>query len=387
MQQANESPVRLGTFIQDNMEVILSEWEDYARRYWNGPPPAKETLRDHARMMLDALIEDMASDQSESEQKLKSEGEEPGGKSAMDRAAVRHALARVDEGFNIGSLVAEFRALRASVSRMWWESAPQPHPQQIDDMGRFNEALDQLVATSVQGFNERVDESRRLFLGILGHDLRQPMASLVIFIDVLRNPELPSADRELILSSMDKSCDFMSKMLHDLLDFTSSQLGTAMSVYPALCNAKDLCGEIIAGLRDDTSGQAIRLESSGDLDGMWDPARLRQLISNLLCNAKQHGGKDPLIQVTLRGSEGELMLSVNNGGKPIPKELQNTLFDPMTRLAAHTDRVHGSVGLGLYICQQIVMAHGGKIGVVSSLEKGTTFTALLPRTMGNVGES
>jgi signal transduction histidine kinase len=298
----------------------------------------------------------------------------------MDRAALGHALARVNDGFDIARMVGEFRALRATVGRIWWQSVPSPHREQIEDMGRFNEALDQLVAASLAAFIERIDRSRRLFLGILGHDLRQPLQSLRMLTDLLTRPEqLPSGTAP-VLSSMTRCCDGMAKMLGDLLDFTSSQLGCEMSVSPAASNLELICREVMEEVQAAVPGATFNLEIAGDLAGEWDASRLRQMISNLLANAVQHGsGSDP-IDLTLRGADEEVILAVHNTGSPIPPDSIDTLFDPMVRLPDdNKTRVPGSIGLGLYICRQIALAHHGEIEVESSAARGTTFTVRLPR--------
>lgn len=192
MESKNEGEqMRLGPFILANMEAILSGWEDFARLYWKGPLPDRVRLRNDAEAMLRAVVDDMASNQNAGQQKRKSEGLDRVLSSAMNQAAEGHALSRVDDGFGVRRLVAEFRALRATVDRLWWESVPTPHKEQIADMGRFNEALDQLVAESIDAFTERIDRSRRLFLGILGHDLRQPVVSLSMFLNPSQSQTFP----------------------------------------------------------------------------------------------------------------------------------------------------------------------------------------------------
>lgn len=371
--------LRLGDFILENMEVILTEWEDYARRYWEGPFPDSVKLRDGAKIMLTALVGDMAEQQNEKQRKSKSEGEFEGNECKIHDAAHEHALARVEDGFDIGRLVAEFRALRASVNRLWWESVPEPHHQQVDDMGRFNEALDELVASSVAAYTERIGKSRRLFLGILGHDLRQPLYSVRMFIEILlRQGSLP-AEALTTLSKMGKCCDSMGTLLTNLLDFTSSQLGCAMPVHPDATDLKDICEEVLNEVRAVADGRLFKLETSGKLDGEWDAARLKQMLSNLLGNAVQHGSADHPVKVRLKGTQDNVILVVHNMGRPIPQESMSILFDPMVRLASAKDRPTGSIGLGLYICRQIAIAHGGHIVVESSAESGTTLEVTLPR--------
>lgn len=378
--ETNGGTPRLGDFILENLDAILAAWEDFARRFWQGPLPGRARLRNDAEAMLRALVRDMGTSQTLAEQKRKSEGERGGDPSGMDRAALGHALARVHDGFDIARMVAEFRALRASVSRIWWESVPTPHQEQIADMERFNEAMDQLVAASIVAFAERIDRSRRLFLGILGHDLRQPLYSIKIFTDVLAKSGQVAADVPAIAARMAKCCDAMAKMLGDLLDFTSSELGSAMPVYPAASDMEAICREVLEEVRVANPARSFNLETTGTFQGEWDPSRVRQMFSNLLSNAIHHGSPDEAIDATLRGSDGEVTLAVHNMGPAIPQDSLGILFDPMVRIAAEGKaRPQGSIGLGLYICRQVAAAHGGEIKVESSAERGTTFTVRMPR--------
>jgi signal transduction histidine kinase len=371
---------RLGTFILENMESILVEWESFARTLWQGPTPASEVLRNDAEKMLHAVVADMRTPQTLEEQQSKSEGA-GGDDSALNAAAAGHALSRVNDHFDIKRMVAEFRALRATVGRLWWASTPVPHKEQIEDMERFNEALDQLLSASVSSFTDRIEKSRRLFLGILGHDLRQPLFSIKMFTDVLLNPKAPDDGRPLV-SSIGRCCDGMTKLLMDLLDFTSSELGSPMPVYPAECDLGAICLEVIEEVRATAPSAAFYHEASNNLEGIWDKARLRQLTSNLLANALQHGEPKGPVTVRIHGGENEVTLTVHNFGRPIPQHAIGTLFDPMVRMGAvEKSRPHGSVGLGLYICREIAVAHGGSITVTSSLEEGTTFMVRLSRSV------
>jgi signal transduction histidine kinase len=169
-------------------------------------------------------------------------------------------------------------------------------------------------------------------------------------------------------------------MLNDLLDFTSSQLGSAMPVYPVQWNLETTCRELIEEFRAAGPGKSFIFEADGDLEGVWDPDRLRQAISNLLFNAVHHGAKEEPVSLTLRGGGEMVRISVHNLGEPIPGDALGILFDPMVRMASTAkDRPQGSIGLGLYICREVARAHGGDIHIASSLQEGTTFTLEIPR--------
>ncbi|MCX6066274.1 MAG: sensor histidine kinase, partial [Chloroflexi bacterium] len=173
--------MRLAKFILANVEPILAEWEAFAVTLAPGAKMTKLSLRDHAQAILLATARDMQVDQSLAQQAGKSKGDGGAGAAESDRldiASVQHAEERVGAGFDIIELISEYRALRASVMRLWRKSSPQPDIDDIDDITRFNESIDQSLAEAVGSYTERVDRSRQLVLAILGHGLRNPLTAI-----------------------------------------------------------------------------------------------------------------------------------------------------------------------------------------------------------------
>src|SRR3954471_14405545 len=116
----------------------------------------------------------------------KSEGNAGAAASAgLDGASDVHAVGRVNSGFDLLEVVAEYRALRASVLRLWRASAPGPDERDIDDVTRFNESIDQSLTMAVASYTRRVERSRQMFLAILGHDLRGPLNAMTMSADLL----------------------------------------------------------------------------------------------------------------------------------------------------------------------------------------------------------
>ncbi|HUF64206.1 MAG TPA: HAMP domain-containing sensor histidine kinase [Verrucomicrobiales bacterium] len=177
----------------------------------------------------------------------------------------------------------------------------------------------------------------------------------------------------------------MARMIGDLLDFTGAGLGAAMPLCPVAADLASVCRDVCSEFRAAHPTRSIRFEFSGDLVGTWDPARLRQVVSNLLGNAVQHGaGTGPgigSVDLAVHAQDEGIVLSVRNGGAPIPPEALPTIFDPLTRVSPERNRQRrpGSIGLGLYIAREIVTAHEGSIAVQSSAAEGTTFSVRLPR--------
>jgi signal transduction histidine kinase len=174
--------MRLADFILSNIEPILAEWESFARSVWPGGKTDPAALRDHAEEMLRATASDMKSVQSALQRSEKSKGEGGASESSLrvNGASDVHAVARVRSGFDLLAMVAEYRALRASVIRLWRDSAPNPDRRDLDDLTRFNESIDQSLTRAIRSYSERIDQSRQMFLAILGHDLRNPLNSMTM---------------------------------------------------------------------------------------------------------------------------------------------------------------------------------------------------------------
>jgi len=172
---------RLADFITASIEPIVAEWEAFARTQSSATRllDAAE-LRDHAAQILAAIVADLRLPQTSQQQVAKSKGLAPAADPVSLTAAQVHAMLRVRSGFNVNQMASEYRALRASVLRLWFAVVPKLRPDDIDDLVRFNEAIDQAVAESVAVFTAEINRWRHLFLGVLGHDLRSPLNAILL---------------------------------------------------------------------------------------------------------------------------------------------------------------------------------------------------------------
>jgi signal transduction histidine kinase len=172
-------------------------------------------------------------------------------------------------------------------------------------------------------------------------------------------------------------------MVNDLLDFTAAGLGAAMPLSPVAMDLESLCQEVVEETRAAHPTGKVRFQAHGDLTGEWDAGRLRQVLSNLLGNAVQHGSGAGPVELSARGEGSHVRLAIRNGGRPIPPDALPTIFDPLVRGSSpesEKNRRPGSIGLGLYIAREVAIAHGGDIDVESSEKAGTVFTVRLPRS-------
>ncbi|GAC1698443.1 MAG: sensor histidine kinase [Gemmatimonadaceae bacterium] len=374
--------MRLADFIEANSEPILSEWVAFAAT--SGPAGHAmdvAALRDHAVAMLATIVADLRTPQTDAEQTAKSKGEAASTPGAQATAAEVHGAGRAESGFSVGEMVSEYRALRASVIRLWTKAIGSLAGADIDDLMRFNETIDQALAESIERYADDVARSKEMFLAILGHDLRTPIGAVVMasqfMLDTgdLREPHVTLTTR--IVHSARR----MQRMVADLLDFTRGRLGSGVPIVREDIDLATVTRHVVEEMVIAHPESVLRFTPTGDLRGRWDGARISQVVANLLGNAVQHGAPKTMINVTAQGETADVVLRLHNYGPAIPPSDLPTLFSPFKRVRPGASVAHESInlGLGLYIAERIVTGHGGTIDVRSSAEGGTLFTVRLPR--------
>lgn len=376
--------MRLYEFITQNMEAILQEWEDFARSIQpvSGRMDVND-LRDHAEAMLRAIVRDMQQLQTGQQRKEKSKGnqaETPGESAAQD-----HAAERLAAGFSIDLLVAEYRALRASVLRLWMRGDLSGAPEQAIDIMRFNEAIDQALAESIKRYSEAVTMAQDVFVGILGHDLRTPLQSVSLGAQRLMFDDELDGSLIKLGARMYKSVRRMTGMIDNLLDFTRGRIGGGIQVERSPCDLNDIVEQVAEEFRSYHPASSIRCRTKGDCKGQWDPGRIAQVYQNLIANALQYGDSERPVTVSTECNADEAVIRVHNSGPIISPVDQKQLFNLLHRHASAATQANsrGNLGLGLYIVAEVVAAHGGTVQVSSTESRGTEFVVKLPR----LGES
>jgi signal transduction histidine kinase len=212
--------------------------------------------------------------------------------------------------------------------------------------------------------------AQELFLGALGHDLRNPLNTLATGLGVLARSEALTEQGVAVIERMDRAVDRMRRMIEQMIVFAQNLHDPA----PATRQRVDFAEVVRAVVRDAElpSPRTIEVHAETGAYVAGDAGRLTQLVDNLVSNAIRHG--DGTITVRIGRDGDRVVLAVHNHGKPIPADALATLFVPYTRAGGG----EGGLGLGLYIVDEIARNHGGAVAVASSAEAGTTFTVRLP---------
>lgn len=372
--------MRLADFIENNAGAIADGAEAFAAT--QAPPGVhmdSHAFRDHIPDILAAVVLDLRTSQDAAQQRAKSEGRDTS--VAGHRSAARsHGRLRAKDGFNVDQMVAEYRAMRAAVLRLWAAEKTLDHAS-IEDMIRFNEAIDQAVAESVADFSAEAESWRQVFLGVLGHDLRGPLGVIVATSEVMAHMTRDSpfsAQTDRIIRSGKR----MSKLLDDLLDYSRTSLGMGIRIARSEGDLQQALHEEIDLLRAALPGVTIQFEADGSTHGPFDISRVREALSNLVINAAKYGADGADIVVALAGDAEQVELVVRNHGPTLSPGSLNSLFEPLSRgpnPAASGEET--SLGLGLFIVREIAKAHGGEV-TASSAGQSTAFTMRLPKTQG-----
>ncbi|HTL33293.1 MAG TPA: HAMP domain-containing sensor histidine kinase [Kofleriaceae bacterium] len=353
-------------FLRSQMQRIAERWEEEVRA--DLPALSKMTkpvLFDHLPEFLDGLADWIDGNPELAEVKFA-------------RLAEGHALQRLGYGVGLETLTREYSKLRVVLLRLL--NKLEPTQEVREDMVTLHEGMDRAINEAMHRYATRRDEVRERFVAILGHDLRDPLSTVVISANMLAaNPSLKPEHR-VVASRIVRACDRMQRMISDVMDFARGHLGNGIPANPTL---NDM-GEILRAAADEISGanpqREVAIDTQGDLRGAFDRDRVHQALTNLISNAVNHGEG----RIEVRAFETEdhhaVITEVTSHGEVIPEPLRERLFDPFAQGEIAGPR--RGLGLGLFIVQQIAIAHGALCEVTSN-EQGTTFRIRWPRVPGH----
>jgi signal transduction histidine kinase len=368
--------MRLTDFIRSHVEEITRIWEEFAAMLPAAKGMAEPALRDHLPRILDAIADDLEASANTLAQADNNILKPPD--KGLEGASDAHARLRLESGFDLKQVIAEYRALRAGILRLWHRQAIAATGAETAELIRFNDAIDQLIAEVLGRYIDRATQYNDRFIAILGHDVRNPLNAISASAFLLR--DLGGADErhERATSMILRSCRRIELLANDLLEFARSRLGgSQLPLTKTMIGLGGICRGVMEEVKAANPHAVIELKETGDLTGQWDKERLAQVVSNLLLNAIEHGIGTRAYMVAA-GSDDAVVLEVRNQGNPIPSEILPLIFDPLAQQRTTKD-ARSHLGLGLFIAREIVTAHEGTIEVTSSASEGTTFKVSLPR--------
>ncbi|UQV44998.1 HAMP domain-containing histidine kinase [Janthinobacterium lividum] len=373
--------MKISNFITDNMEQILVEWEEFATTFGAvADKMSPRELRDHARQILQFIANDIQKIESVEEAKAKSQGLNvvP---TKRESASEIHGRLRYSSGFTLRQLIAEYRALRASVLELWGKVLVEVSAESAQDVMRFNAAIDQSLAEAAVAYSDKVNQTRDIFLAILGHDLRGPLAITSMAGTFLSREGIFDEQVQRMGQRVGRSAATMNVMVNDLLTFARMQLGDGIPIERSMCDVREIIQSAIEEANAAHPCSVFELHVDGSLTGSFDKPRLQQLLANLANNAAQYGTPSKSIIVEIVGEKDSILFKVRNEGPRIPEDVLPTLFDALVQLPEQlgNERPRSSLGLGLFIAKQIAVAHGGDITVTSDDVSGTVFFVNIPR--------
>lgn len=214
-------------------------------------------------------------------------------------------------------------------------------------------------------------------VGIVSHDLRTPIGAILLGAAQLATRQLDPLEARLV-ARMSSAGQRANRLVSELLDFTQSRIGGGLRVQPGIIDLHAVVHDCVEELKLAHSGRPLEHVTRGPESASGDPDRVAQLVTNLVGNAVAYGAPEHPITVTTETDATHARLSVHNFGSPIPPKLLPHIFEPLRRGDQEVQRGSRSVGLGLYIVQQIAAAHGGDVEIESESQRGTTFRVRWP---------
>jgi signal transduction histidine kinase len=281
-------------------------------------------------------------------------------------------------GFNLEHAISEYRALRSSILFLWVRSAPQQAEIELSEVTRFNETIDQAIAEVVRRYASKDEMFNDRFVGVLSHELRNPLNAIGLMAQVLDQSPFEEPQRDNI-ARIHKNVESITRMIDDLAIVVRSRTSLGLPLSKESSDLAAITEEALEELKLSNPNALLTIEKIGDVTGTWDKLRVKQMIFNLASNAATHPS-DQQPKIVVRAADAGVVLTVSNRGKPIPADEQQQIFEPFVHKGASASAQPASgLGLGLFVVREIVEAHKGSIEVVSNEIEGTTFTVRLPR--------
>ena len=368
--------MRLDIFICQNMEAILVQSESIAASLLQAESGiSAPLLRDQMQQILEAVAIDITAPQTEEQQTNNTKAlisKLPG---APKTAAEAYGLLRAESGFEINQMLSEYRALRASVLKLWFV-ASDTFVLNVHDIVRFDKAIDQALCESLNFFIQKVEERKNLFLGMWWHDMHTPLQTIQMTAMLLHRTSAEKKVTEAAKRMVDCG-PLLTSLLNELIQFNKIKLELGIRIAPTPQDMASLVGEELNQLRVAHPDKKLNLQVSGSTKGVWDGDSLKRVLGNLVVNAITYGNDFSPVTVRVAGSAEQMAFEVRNEGASLDTPTLQALFEPFRQ--SNTTRNYGGnrFGLGLFIAKQVAIAHNGCID--ARCEDGDTiFSVQLP---------
>lgn len=339
--------------------VLRERAKDIAERWHTGLPSPSQALVERMPELIEAIATWMEGERTTSLEQLRD-------------VAHAHALEHHRAGRELTEALTEYEVLR----RMLLEIALEGEQIELaSSLISLAAALDRTICAACARYESEHAHVRERFMGMLVHDLRDPLTAVTMSASLLADMTLGDKQAQLV-GRITRGARRIEKMVDEVVDFARSQLGEQFALTPATFDMAEVCNEAILEARALPAPRDIQLEISGNVTGTWDRERARQALGNLIANATQSG--QGAIRIRVHESEDrKVVVAVTNRGAVIAPEVLARIFDPFARAVLEQTRMRG-LGLGLYLVAQIARAHGGRAGAASTAE-GTTIFVEWPR--------
>jgi PAS domain S-box-containing protein len=275
-----------------------------------------------------------------------------------------------------GELIAgeDFMVARPDGSTRWLRLSAGPVADNVGT-GAWAVLVEVGERRSLEGLREQI-------LGVVAHDLRNPLSAMRMTLAMLAKPaEVPSERRLALAERLLGTLGRMEGLVNTLAEHARAELGVTLRLQRARTDMGDVFERAAAELQVLHPNRTVTVRREGDLQGHWDAARLERVLVALLGNALKHGSDAAPASVVMDGSDGDsVVVTVHNDGPPIASDLLPVVFDPFTTGSYDKQGRRRGIGLGLHVAGLLVAAHGGSLKLDSNASTGTTTTLTLPRS-------
>lgn len=344
--------------------VLRARAEDIARRWHRDVESPSSSLVTRMPELVEAIAAWVEGERETSLEQLRA-------------VAQAHALEHHRAGHLLTRAIAEYDAVRGTLLEIALEGERSELATAVLAVAT---ALDRVISEAVARYEAEHDHVRERFIGMLVHDLRDPLTAVTMSANLLSDMTLGDRQAQLV-GRITRGARRIERMVDEVVDFARGMDGAQLTLTPATFDMAEVCSEAILEARGLPAPREIQLDVVGNVQGTWDRERARQALANLLANATQSSQGVIRVKISEAPDRRFVVVAVTNRGPAIAPEMLARFFEPFARAVSDQSRVRG-LGLGLYLVEQIARAHGGGVRAESTAADGTTIFVDWPRGGG-----